>query len=76
MTFLHNTQETQEAVPAENEFRKKTGINPEPFLLRKEKQTFSYISLLDSKTMMGDQDRFAQNLYAYIHRSVLRRRCS
>jgi type I restriction enzyme M protein len=31
---------TKEAVLAENVARKKTGINPEPFLLRKAKQSF------------------------------------
>lgn len=57
---------TKEAVLAEYEARKKTGINPEPFLLRKAKQSFYNISPMDMKTLMGDQDHIGQNLYAYI----------
>ena len=57
---------TKEAVLAENEARKKAGINPEPFLLRQAKQSFYNTSPLDMKTLMGDQDHIAQNLYAYI----------
>jgi type I restriction enzyme M protein len=57
---------TKEAVLAEDEARKKTGINPEPFLLRKAKNSFYNTSPMDMKTLMGDQDHIGQNLYAYI----------
>jgi type I restriction enzyme M protein len=33
-------EETKDAVLTENTTRKKSGINPEPFLLRKAKQSF------------------------------------
>ena len=59
-------EETKEAVLAENKTRKKAGINPEPFLLRKAKQSFYNTSPMDMKTLMGDQDHIKENLYAYI----------
>jgi type I restriction enzyme M protein len=43
-------EKTKESVLAENVARKKTGINPEPFLLRKAKQSFFNTSPMD----MGD----------------------
>jgi type I restriction enzyme M protein len=46
-------EETKEAVLAENETRKKTGINPKPFLLRKAKQSFYNTSPMGMKTLMG-----------------------
>jgi type I restriction-modification system DNA methylase subunit len=36
--------------------RKKAGLNPEPFLLRKSGQLFYNTSPLDLKKLMGDQD--------------------
>lgn len=57
---------TKAAVLAEFDARKKTGINPEPFLLRKAKQSFFNISPMDMKTLMGDQDHIKENLYAYV----------
>jgi type I restriction enzyme M protein len=59
-------EETKEAVLAENKTRKTAGINPEPFLLRKAKQSFYNTSPMDMKTLMGDQDHIKENLYAYI----------
>ena len=50
----------------ENTARKNAGINPEPFLLRKAKQSFYNTSPMDMKTLMGDQDHIKENLYAYI----------
>jgi len=57
---------TKAAVLAENEARKKAGINPEPFLLRKAKNSFYNTSPMDMKTLMGDQDHIKENLYTYI----------
>lgn len=57
---------TKEAVLAENVARHKAGINPEPFLLRKSKNSFYNTSPMDMKTLMGDQDHIKENLYAYI----------
>jgi type I restriction enzyme M protein len=57
---------TKEAVLAENVARHKAGINPEPFLLRKAKNSFYNTSPMDMKTLMGDQDHIKENLYAYI----------
>jgi type I restriction enzyme M protein len=59
-------EKTKEAVLAENTARKKAGINPEPFLLRKAKQSFYNTSPMDMKTLMGDQDHIKENLYSYI----------
>lgn len=57
---------TKPAVLAEFKEKKKEKVNPEPFLLRKAKQSFYNTSPLDMKTLMGDQDHIAQNLYSYI----------
>jgi type I restriction enzyme M protein len=57
---------TKAAVLAEFDTRKKAGINPEPFLLRKAKQSFYNTSPMDIKTLMGDQDHIKENLYAYV----------
>jgi type I restriction enzyme M protein len=59
-------EETKQAVLKENAARKDAGINPEPFLLRKAKQSFYNTSPMDMKTLMGDQDHIKENLYAYI----------
>ncbi|MEN3941780.1 type I restriction-modification system subunit M N-terminal domain-containing protein [Prosthecobacter sp. SYSU 5D2] len=45
---------TKPAVLAEKEKRKKAGLNPEPFLLRKSGLLFYNTSLLDLKNLMGD----------------------
>src|SRR5579859_7193037 len=57
---------TKEAVLAEQTARKKQGLNAEPFLLRKAKQSFYNTSSLDMKKLMGDQDHIRENLFAYI----------
>lgn len=57
---------TKAAVLAELAEKQKLDINPEPFLLRKAGQTFYNTSVLDMKTLMGDQDNIAANLYSYI----------
>jgi type I restriction enzyme M protein len=57
---------TKTAVLAELADKQKHGLNPEPFLLRKAKQTFYNTSPMDMKKLMGDQDHIKENLYAYI----------
>lgn len=51
---------TKPAVLAEHEARKKQGVNAEPILLRKAKQTFCNTSPLDIKKLMGDQDHIRE----------------
>src|SRR3954465_7963355 len=46
---------TKPAGLAELEKRKKAGVNPEPFLLRKAAQLFYNTSPLDMKKLVGDQ---------------------
>ncbi|MGB8841600.1 MAG: class I SAM-dependent DNA methyltransferase [Aliidongia sp.] len=57
---------TKPAVLAEFEEKQRQGLNPEPFLLRKAKQSFYNTSALDMKRLMGDQDHIRENLYSYI----------
>lgn len=57
---------TKQAVRAELAKRKATGVNPEPFLLKKAGQRFYNTSDLDLKTLMGDQGNIAENLRAYL----------
>ncbi|MFA6135222.1 MAG: class I SAM-dependent DNA methyltransferase [Phycisphaerae bacterium] len=57
---------TKPAVLAELAKRKGSGINPEPFLLRKSGQLFFNTSPLDLKKLMGDQDHIGENLRKYI----------
>jgi type I restriction enzyme M protein len=57
---------TKPAVLAELKARKKAGINPEPFLLRKSGRHFYNTSPLDLKKLMGDQDHIGENLRSYI----------
>ena len=57
---------TKPAVLAELAKRKASGINPEPFLLRKSGQFFYNTSPLDLKKLMGDQDHIGENLRKYI----------
>ncbi len=59
-------EETKQAVLAELGVRSKSGVNPEPFLLRKAKQSFYNTSPMDMKTLMGDQDHIKDNLCIYI----------
>ncbi len=57
---------TKALVIAELQLRKKAGLNPEPFLLKKSKQHFYNVSPLDLKTLMGDQDHIGENLRKYV----------
>ena len=57
---------TKDAVLTEYAEKKKSGIPPEPFLLRKAGQSFYNISPLDVKKLMGDQDHIKENIYSYI----------
>ncbi|MBL8501516.1 MAG: SAM-dependent DNA methyltransferase [Nitrosomonas sp.] len=59
-------ESTKDAVLAEYSNKQSAGVNPEPFLLRKAKQSFYNISPLDMKKLMGDQDHIKENLFAYI----------
>jgi type I restriction enzyme M protein len=59
-------ESTKAAVLAELATRKKAGLNPEPFLLRKAGQLFYNTSPLDMKKLMGDQDHIGENLRKYI----------
>lgn len=49
-------ESTKEVVLAEYADKQKAELTPEPFLLRKAKQSFYNISPLDMKKLMGDQD--------------------
>lgn len=57
---------TKPAVLAELAARKKAGVNPEPFLLRKSGQLFFNTSPFDLKKLLGDQDHIKENLFAYV----------
>ena len=57
---------TKADVLAEKATREATGLNPEPFLLRKSGQFFYNTSPLDLKKLMGDQDHIGENLRAYM----------
>ena len=57
---------TKAAVLAEYEERKKAGVNPEPFLLRKAGQKFYNNSKLDMKKLLGDPTEIGSNLYIYL----------
>lgn len=59
-------ESTKTAVLAEHEEKKKLGLNADPFLLRKAKQSFYNISPLDMKKLMGDQDHIKENIFSYI----------
>jgi type I restriction enzyme M protein len=57
---------TKPAVLAEYAAKTKAGLNPDPFLLRKAKQSFYNTWPGDLVKLLGDQDHIRQNLYAYI----------
>ena len=57
---------TKDDVLAEQERRRKVGVNPEPFLLQKSGQLFYNKSPLDMKKLMGDQDQIQENLLDYV----------
>jgi type I restriction enzyme M protein len=62
---------TKAAVLAEHTARQKQGLNAEPFLLRKAKQSFYNTSPLDIKRLMGDQDHIRENLFHCVVSTVL-----
>lgn len=57
---------TKAAVLKELADRTKAEVNPEPFLLRKAKQSFYNQSEMDLPKLLGDPDNIAANLYSYI----------
>ncbi|WP_103018235.1 type I restriction-modification system subunit M [Alicycliphilus denitrificans] len=57
---------TKEAVLSELAEKETQGINPEPFLLRKSKQSFYNRSPLDLPKLLGDPDNIAHNLFTYV----------
>jgi len=57
---------TKAEVLAEFEARTVAGVNPEPFLKRKAKQSFYNISPMDLKKLLGDPGHVRQNLEAYV----------
>ena len=57
---------TKGLVLAELGRRRKSGVNPEPFLFQKSGQLFCNTSPLDMKKLMGDQDHIQENLLAYV----------
>jgi len=57
---------TKAAVLKEHAERKKAGVNPEPFLLRKTGTSFYNTSDMDMKTLAGDQDNIRANLFSYV----------
>jgi type I restriction enzyme M protein len=59
-------ENTKEAVLKEKEKREASGLNPEPFLLKKCGQLFYNTSPLDMKKLMGDQDNIKENLFSYV----------
>jgi type I restriction enzyme M protein len=58
--------DTKVAVLSEFEAKTSLDINPEPFLLRKSKQSFYNTSPLDLPKLMGDQDNISKNITGYI----------
>ena len=59
-------EKTKAAVLAEHKERKKAGVNPEPFLLRKAGVGFYNTSPLDMRRLLGDQDHIREHLFAYV----------
>ena len=57
---------TKADVLAELADKNQQGLNPEPFLLRKSKQSFYNQSPLDLAKLLGDPDNIAHNLFTYI----------
>jgi type I restriction enzyme M protein len=56
---------TRDAVLEEYAARRRAGLNPEPFLLRKAGQGFYNVSPLTMKKLMGDQDHIRDHLFSY-----------
>ena len=59
-------ESSKPAVLDELALRRKAGLNPEPFLLKKAGQLFFNTSPLDMKKLMGDPDHIGENLRAYV----------
>jgi type I restriction enzyme M protein len=57
---------TKAAVLAEYAEKQKAGVNPEPFALRKARQSFFNASPLDMGRPIGGQDHIRENLFAYV----------
>jgi type I restriction enzyme M protein len=57
---------TKDDVLAEFEKRKKAGLNPEPFLKRKAKQSFFNTSPMDLKKLLGDAAHVGPNILSYV----------
>ena len=57
---------TKQAVLTELAKREKSGVNPEPFLLRKAGLNFYNASPLDMKSLTGDADHIRANLLKYV----------
>ena len=57
---------TKDAVLKEQAAREGSGVNPEPFLLRKANQPFYNASPLDLPKLLGDPDHLGANMEAYI----------
>ena len=57
---------TKQAVLDELKARENSGVNVEPFLLRKAGQSFYNTHKLDIRRLIGDQDNIGPNLFAYI----------
>jgi hypothetical protein len=57
---------TKPAVLAEHAAKTKAGLNPDPFLQRKAKQSFYNTWPGDLAQLLGDQDHIRKNLYAYV----------
>mgnify|MGYP002385453542 CR=1 FL=1 len=57
---------TKAAVLSELAEKETQGLNPEPFLLRKSKQSFYNQSPLDLPKLLGDPDNISHNLFTYV----------
>jgi len=57
---------TKAEVLQEFEAQTKAGLNPDPFLRRKAKQSFYNTSVMDLPKLLGDPDNVSANLTAYI----------
>jgi len=57
---------TKAAVLAEYAEKQKQDLNPEPFLIRKARESFYNTSPMDMKKLLGDSDHIKENLFAYV----------
>lgn len=57
---------TKAAVLDECVAKRQAGLNPDPFLLRKAKQSFFNTSAMDLEKIAGDPDHVGSNLYSYL----------